>query len=286
MPLALSSVLRKSIPRLLSRPWRVHAIRSVSSVVRETELESGFVTLSLNHPPVNSFNLEFTQDILATFADLSNSPSCKGVILTSAHNSVVSAGLDLSELYQPDPERLRTFWISIQDLWFNLYTFRLPLTIAINGHIPAGGMILSTCADYRVMVKGKFSMGLNEARFGLIAPFFLRDSFRASTGQRKAELALTTGTLYNPQEALELGLIDELAEDKEAALARCKVVLTEQFNKCVPDARYATKMSLRSEIVENFKKTKDSDLEFFIRTVTTPQVQKALGAYLASLKQK
>ena len=42
---------------------------------------------------------------------------------------------------------------------------------------------MATCCDYRAMVASdKFTIGLNEAKFGLIAPFWFMDSFRNTVG--------------------------------------------------------------------------------------------------------
>ena len=77
-------------------------------------------------------------------------------------------------MYQPDEARLRKFWHTLQEVWLRLYTLKVPLASAINGHAPAAGTLMATCSDYRVMVGSnpKFTMGLNEAKFGLVAPFW------------------------------------------------------------------------------------------------------------------
>ena len=54
--------------------------------------------------------------------------------------------------------------------------------------------MLASCCDFRAMVKSdKATIGLNEAKFGLVAPFWFMDSFMAVVGQRTAEHALLTG---------------------------------------------------------------------------------------------
>ena len=59
----------------------------------------------------------------------------------------------------------------------------MPTGAAIAGHSPAGGALMATCCDYRAMVASdKFTIGLNEAKFGLIAPFWFMDSFRNTVG--------------------------------------------------------------------------------------------------------
>jgi hypothetical protein len=39
---------------------------------------------------------------------------------------------------------------------------------------PAGGCLLAMSCDYRVMVKNKFTIGLNETKLGIVAPFWFK----------------------------------------------------------------------------------------------------------------
>ena len=56
-------------------------------------------------------------------------------------------------------------------------------------------IISATCCDYRALVGSnpKATMGLNEAKFGLVAPFWFMDSFIGVVGQRIGDYSLLTG---------------------------------------------------------------------------------------------
>ena len=47
----------------------------------------------------------------------------------------------------------------------------------------------------------------------------------ATVGLRQAEMALMTGKLYNADEAAKIGLVDEVVENKEEAIARSSAVV-------------------------------------------------------------
>lgn len=51
-----------------------------------------------------------------------------------------------------------------------------------------------------------FKIGLNESQLGIVAPKFLRETFRNTIGHREAEKALTLGTMYSTDEALKVSL--------------------------------------------------------------------------------
>lgn len=43
-----------------------------------------------------------------------------------------SAGLDILEMYKPDPQRVKEFWTNLQGLWIKLYGSSVPSAAAIN----------------------------------------------------------------------------------------------------------------------------------------------------------
>jgi 3,2-trans-enoyl-CoA isomerase len=95
----------------------------------------------------------------------------QAMILTSGLNSIFSAGLDLTELYSPDADRLPRFWESFQQVFLDLYGSRLATIAAMNGHALAAGCMLALSCDYRIMSKG--TIGLNESKLGIAAPPWL-----------------------------------------------------------------------------------------------------------------
>lgn len=118
-------------------------------------------------------------------------------------NTVFSAGLDIMEMFKPDETRLREFWTTLQDVWLKLYGSSFPTAAAINGHSPAGGCLLSMCCEYRVMLP-KFTIGLNETQLGIVAPSWFQATMKNILPPRTTEMALTLGTMFTTEEALNV----------------------------------------------------------------------------------
>jgi len=245
--------------------------------------KTGIAVVTLNRPPVNSLNLELLTDISTTLDDLESNKS-KGLILTSSSKTVFSAGLDIQEMYNPEPDRCKAFWTALQDVWLKLYGSTYPTAAAINGHSPAGGCLLAICCEYRVMVQD-YTIGLNETRLGISAPFFFQSAFRNVLPTREAEKALTLGTMFSSQDALKVGLVDEIAVDKADSIEKCENFLI-QFKKVSSMARAFTKQSLRKKDLEELENNREQDLQLFLFAINQPIVQKGLGAYIQSLKKK
>lgn len=245
--------------------------------------DNNVTTVTLKRPPVNSLNLELLSEISDVLTDLKKTKS-PGMILTSASDKVFTAGLDIMEMHNPDPERFKQFWYTLQDVWMKLYGSPFPTAAAINGHSPAGGCLLAMCCEYRVMVNN-FNIGLNETQLGIVAPVWFIKTMLNTISIRNTELALTTGTLFKTDEALAVGLVDEMATDKADALKKANAFF-ERFEMIPPVARAYTKDSLRGSDIEDLKKSREKDFQTTFSLITQPKVQQGLEFYLALLKNK
>ncbi|XP_055902344.1 enoyl-CoA delta isomerase 1, mitochondrial [Eupeodes corollae] len=262
-------------------------VRQMSSSGSLTTVEvndkTGIATLTLNRPPVNGLNLELLTSIKNSIEEIENNKS-KGLILTSSSKTIFSGGLDIMEMYKPDPERVKAFWTALQDAWITLYGCSVPSVALVNGHSPAGGCLLATSCEYRVMLPN-YTIGLNETKLGIVAPEWFMSAFLNVLPRRTAEIALTQGKLFTTDEALQAGLIDEIAATKEEGIVKCEQFIA-SFAKCNPIARAMTKQKMRQSALDGLINSKEQDLQLFLFIITQPMVQKGLGLYLEGLKKK
>lgn len=264
-----------------------------------TKVEEGnpVAKMVLNRPAVNSLSLEMCQAISKSIKSIeADHPKVQALVLTSSNPSILSAGLDLTELYNPNPQRLPQFWTSFQQLFLDLYGSRLAVICAIEGHAPAAGCMLAMASDYRVMASpssgvdneqsrgGAGTIGLNESLFGIAAPPWLGQLMIRTIGFREAEEAMALGKLFSPDEALHLGLVDKIVPtdsvlDKSHEIAAC-------WAKIPAQARMASKMLCRKEYMDDLILKREQDTKHFCTFIQNDIVQAGLGAYLDSLRNK
>lgn len=244
---------------------------------------AGVATVTLNRPPVNSLNTPLLEELGTTIKELEANKT-RGLILTSSSNSVFSAGLDILEMYKGQKDTVSLFWTTLQNTWLSLYRTPIPTVAAINGHAPAGGCLLSLSCEYRVMVGPKFTIGLNETQLGIVAPPWFVITMRDVVGPRQTEMALTAGKMFTAQEALNIGLIDQMVSNKEEALAEAEKFIA-RFAKIPPLARRLTKESVRQEGIKYMEENAIDDLKMFMDLVMQPNIQKGLGMYLEAMKK-
>ncbi|CAA9994445.1 unnamed protein product [Nesidiocoris tenuis] len=237
----------------------------------------------MNRPPVNSLNTEHLEQLHRALVRLENE-KCRGMILSSSSPTVFSAGLDIREMYKPELEKARKFWRTLQDMWLKLYSTPYPTVAAIHGHAPAGGCLLALSCEYRVIVPN-VKIGLNETQLGIVAPQWFQDCMRNVIGERQAEKALIAGHMFNTEQALQVGLVDEVAADKAACIARAEAFLASQANLPLL-ARKTVKLGFRNSTLSRLMTGREADTKIFIEYIFQPKVQKGIELYLQSLSKK
>ncbi|XP_066592295.1 enoyl-CoA delta isomerase 1, mitochondrial-like [Prorops nasuta] len=275
--------LRRFIPRTSIFLLRNYAADAKLVEVTENK-ETDIAVLSMARPPVNGLNLELLEALKLSLNNVQKSDA-KGVILTSSNPKIFSAGLDIMEMYKPDLKRAEQFWNTLQETWLTLWELNLPVAAAINGASPAGGCLLAISCEYRVFVEGKHTIGLNETQLGIVAPQWFQDIYIATIGHRTAELALLKGSLFTPQEAIKINLVDELATDKNDAITKCKKYI-ESFDNIPVKARAITKDNLRKPLTAWLRKNRELDTKIFLSFIQMPKVQAGLELYMQYLKKK
>ncbi|XP_060653251.1 enoyl-CoA delta isomerase 1, mitochondrial-like [Drosophila nasuta] len=281
-------MLRSKVLSLLPRALSISSSsRQMSTATKLTIVEvndkTGIATLSLNRPPINGLNLQLLQDLQQSIKEIESNKST-GLILTSANSKVFSAGIDIHEMYKPDKERVRLLWTTLQDIWVALYGSKVPTAAAINGHAPAGGCLLATSLEYRVMLPN-FRIGLNETQLGMTVPIFCIFNYLNVLPRRLAERALNQGHMFTTEEAVQLGMVDDVAQSKEEALEKCAQFIG-SFAKVNPVARSLTKLQFRAADLQRFEKERQKDLDIFMTFINDPQMQEQLGVYLQNLSKK
>jgi 3,2-trans-enoyl-CoA isomerase len=249
--------------------------------------------LFLNRPPVNALNKALLTDLGNAIKFIEKeraSPDRGWGLVIAAENSstasTFSAGLDLSEMYQKSATQLGEFWSSLQEMWLSLYGSRLATVAAVNGQSPAGGCLITMSCDYRIGASDqpKARIGLNEAKFGLVAPTWFGTTLQAAVGLRRADRMLQLGELISFEDAHKYGLLDELVP--RADVLKVALDRAEQWAKNGPaEARHASKMIQRRAALEELRGSRRADVQIFVDRVSAVSMQEDIGNYLASLKK-
>lgn len=166
-------------------------------------LEGRVLRLTLNRPErQNALDLDFALELLRHFAKAEEDWNV-GAILLDAQGPYFSRGLDLNTVCKGDflqvLERLCTL---------SSHTTR-PIVAAIQGPCLDAAVGLIAGAHYAIAAQG-VQFGLTEIRYGSW-PFAAYPTIARAIGDRRALALAATGRVFSAQEALQFGLVHELA---------------------------------------------------------------------------
>src|SRR5262249_39265964 len=157
-----------------------------------------------------------------------NDASLRGLIIASAKKSIFVAGADLKTLLQrAQSGDMRAFIAKGQQVFNRLAGLKIPSVAAIHGASAGGGYEVALACDYRVATDDPATrIGLPETTLGLIPAWGGCTRLPRLIGAEKAAEVILKGKLYSAQEALKLGLVDEIAP-RDQVIERARKKLAE-----------------------------------------------------------
>lgn len=237
--------------------------------------------LRLNRPPVNALNPALVESLSKAINEAS-SGDARALVL-SGSPGLFSAGLDVPELLTLDEGGMKDFWISFFGLLGQIARSEIPVVAALTGHSPAGGTVLALFADYRVQAEGNFRLGLNEVQVGLVVPPVIHQALVRLIGIYPAERHLVAGQMIPVQDALEVGLVDEVVvpdQVVERAVAWCRTHLA-----LPKEAMAKTRRLCRADLAAMFSDPGSLDVDEFVEGWFADSTQANLKAMVERLRK-
>lgn len=195
----------------------------VSVVVSDGSQDAGLAMLLLSRPPTNAMTRQVYREIVAAAAELGRRDDVAAVILFGGHE-IFSAGDDLPELRTLTAAEAETAAEIRQQAVDAVAAIPKPTVAAITGYALGAGLTLALAADWRVSGdNAKF--GATEILAGLVPGGGGLARLARTAGLSKAKELAFSGRFVDAEEAVALGLIDEMVApddvyDAAAAWAR------------------------------------------------------------------
>ena len=191
------------------------------------ELADGIATITFDEEgsPVNTMCADWQRDLTtATGLIVRDKGLIKGIVLASA-KSTFFAGADLKGTMRLQASDAPAVFAEIEQTKKNfrtLETLGVPVVSCINGAALGGGWEVALVGHHRIAVDNpKIQLGLPEITLGLIPGASGITKMTRLLGLMGAQPYILEAKLFNPREALDLGLVHELVSpegDVAAAL--------------------------------------------------------------------
>ena len=214
------------------------------------EEEKKVVTLTLNRPEVmNSLNFPLLHALRDQIESFRFKPNVRVIIITAAGEKAFCAGADLKERAALAPEQVREYIFTIRNLFTSIEELNKPVIAAVNGIALGGGTELSLACDIRIAAKNA-TMGLTETRLAIIPGAGGTQRLPRLVGRGKAKELIFTGQRINAEEALKIGLVNKVCEQKDLVDESKKMaaMICEAGPVAIEQAKYAINRGLETDI--------------------------------------
>lgn len=180
--------------------------------VRREILEEGQVwRLVLNRPKANVIDAAMTAALEAFFLEAAGTPELKAIRL-EGEGAHFSFGASVEE---HRPETVASMLATFHRLFRTMAEAAVPVVAVVRGQCLGGGLEVAAFAHRLIAAPGAM-LGQPEIRLGVIAPA-ASVILPQRMGRPAAEDLCFSGRIIPAEEALALGLVDEVADDPAAA---------------------------------------------------------------------
>ncbi|MDP6782106.1 MAG: enoyl-CoA hydratase/isomerase family protein [Dehalococcoidia bacterium] len=250
----------------------------------ELQRRDGIGILLIDGPNTNAIDQDFIDDMNSLLHAAEADTSLRALVITSAHPKIFCPGLNLKALVGLPYERLFEFAGNLTGMVRNEFSFSKPQIAAINGHAIAGGCLVAMGADYRFMARGKSRIGVLEIDVALPVALGGMAVLEYVMGRRNVEKAIYSGELYLPEDALNIGMVDELVEPEELL---DRAVEKAKFLGSKPAAAFKRdKQYLRAAVIDWIDVREARHLKEWVDCWYSKEAQEALGKVVEQLGTK
>jgi enoyl-CoA hydratase/carnithine racemase len=172
------------------------------------DVDGAIGTIRLERPPLNALNKQVQEEIRAASREAGERADVRAVIVYGGQK-VFAAGADIKEMaamsYVDMAARARALSSSLNAV----AEIPKPTVAAITGYALGGGFELALCCDRRI-VGDNVKVGQPEILLGIIPGAGGTQRLSRLVGPSKAKDIIYTGRFVGAQEALALGMVDEV----------------------------------------------------------------------------
>ncbi len=174
----------------------------------------GVARITLDRPPLNILNIELLEQLNQVLDDLPPPPATRFILFSGGGSKAFSAGADIADHV---PEKVERMLSSFHRVFRTLWNSDWVTIAAIHGHCLGGGMELATMCDFAIATtQARFAQPeINLACFPPVAAVILP----ALIGLRRAQELILTGRSLSADEALQMGLINQVVPPEELSQA-------------------------------------------------------------------
>lgn len=203
------------------------------------------------------------------------------LIVTGDGEKSFVAGADISEMANLSMQEGQTFGARGAAVFRKLETLHVPVIAAVNGFALGGGCELAMACDIRICSENA-KFGQPEVGLGIIPGFSGTVRLARLVGQGMAKQLIYTGKVIKADEALRIGLVNEVVP--QAELMNRAFELANQIAANAPLAVKAAKLAINAEWDMDADEAIMNESVLFGRCFSTEDQKEGMAAFLEKRK--
>jgi methylglutaconyl-CoA hydratase len=252
----------------------------------KVEKKEKIATVTFNRPKVrNAFNWTMIEELFKAFEDIKGDSDIRVAMLTG-EGTCFCAGADLNwmkDVMKSSYEKNYEESLYLAELFYLIYSLPKPLVGRINGPAIGGGTGFVSVCDIAVASRNaKFSF--SEVRIGLvpsdISPFMIRKC----GGEGRIREYFLTGRRLSAEDALRIGLVNRVVEDKELDSAVHEII--EEILQGSPNALHVCKDLLENVPQQSLEEVRKYTADVLAKLRKSEEAQEGMDAFLEKRKPK
>jgi len=177
------------------------------------EVADQIATIRLDRPKMNALNAQVQAEIAAAAAQVTEDSAVRAVILYGGER-VFAAGADIKEMAPLGTADMSERAAVLQSALNDVADIPKPVVAAVTGYALGGGLELALSADFRVLGESA-KVGQPEILLGVIPGAGGTQRLSRLVGPARAKDIVFTGRFVGAEEALRIGLVDEVVPADE-----------------------------------------------------------------------
>jgi enoyl-CoA hydratase/carnithine racemase len=221
----------------------------MSATLVELRKEDGLAIVTLNDPPANTYSYDMMRQLDAAILDARMDDAVHVIVLRGAGEKFFCAGANIGMLQTVTPRFKYFFCLHANETLLRLEQTPKLVIAALNGHCVGGGLEVALAADLRWARTGAGKVGLPEVNLGVLPGTGGTQRLVRLVGKAAAIEMMTTGRLFDFEEAKGRGLVHELipADSADVFLE----VVKKRARAFVPPARASKAVGLIKRAVQS-----------------------------------
>ena len=214
------------------------------------EWDPPLATIILNRPQQrNAISYQMWGELSQLCRELDDDGNCRAVVITGAGTKAFTAGADIKDFegYRADSTMGRRYNSAVDGLLRTLTEMETPTISMIRGYAIGGGCELAVATDLRIASEDS-KMGIPAARLGISIGHLEMQGLVNLVGKGNALYILYSGRLVDAQEALGMGLVNQVVATED--LAPTTYQLTREIAALAPLSHAINKRTLNQVLAK------------------------------------